>query len=67
MATVLTEYLGLNSYHSLSVPASRYRVWEEAGDDPNLWAPATHVGDLDGVSGSWLYLNPVLAKDTFGA
>lgn len=27
-------------------------------DGPSMWAPATHVGDSDGVPGSWLWTDP---------
>lgn len=27
-------------------------------DGPNAWAPATHVGNLDGAAGSWFLPSP---------
>lgn len=35
-------------------------AWEEADDGPSTWVPVTHVGELHGVPGSWLYI--VLAQ-----
>lgn len=34
---------------------------EAADDGPSVWAPATYVGYLDGVPGSWLQPAPALA------
>lgn len=33
--------------------------WEKAAkDDPNTWAPAIHMEDLNKALGSWLQLGP---------
>lgn len=34
-----------------------------AEDGPCIWAPATEMGDMDGVPGSWLWHGPVLAVE----
>lgn len=34
---------------------------ETAGDGSSLWVPDTHVGDPEGVKGSWFLLCPLLA------
>lgn len=33
----------------------------DSSDDANSWVPPTHMGDLNRLPGSWLYLDPALA------
>lgn len=39
---------------------------KEEEDSPSMWAPGTHVGDLDGAPGSWLQPGSVPAVVAIG-
>lgn len=48
----------LSIQFSVNVPG------EQAEDGPSIWAPVTHMGDLDGGLGSWFSCGPVLVVET---
>lgn len=39
----------------------REHAWTKV-DGSSIWRPATHVGDLDWILGSWLWLGPALVS-----
>lgn len=43
-----------------SGPASCKWEWELTADGSDIWAFVTHVWEMDGVSGSWLLLDPTM-------
>lgn len=44
-----------------AIPASCWCIWEVASDAPSTWVLVIHLGDLDGVLGSWIWKGPTLA------
>lgn len=46
-------------------PDSSFLLTHSAGADSSSWLTATHIGDLDGVSGSWFWPGPALALHPF--
>lgn len=48
------EVPGLGSSYPASDPAVCYYNRKVEDDGPTTWVPAIHVGDTDGIMGSWL-------------
>ncbi|WP_210369929.1 hypothetical protein, partial [Borreliella garinii] len=48
------------------IPLSANISLEAAGDGSSGWVPATHMGNSDAISGSWVYVVQPWLSQAFG-